>query len=326
MPQSQTPAVARLAPSPTGAQHLGNARTYLLAYWSARASGAKVILRIEDIDSPRVKPWATQQAIDDLKWLGIEWDFGPDIGGPHAPYIQTERVPLYQDALLKLVESRQVYPCTCTRRDIETAASAPHPGDDGPIYPGTCSRWNQGDPLPEAGSFCWRFRASRDVLKFVDRCAGEQVCVPNADLGDFPVTRKTGEAAYQLAVVVDDHEMGVTDVVRGDDLLASTFRQLELYAALGWQPPRFTHVPLVVGTDGRRLAKRHGDTRLSHYRETGVRAIDVVKWAANSAGFDFEEARKANSLEKLHALIIDRFDWRQLPRAPVVVDDGTLAV
>ena len=318
-------AVARLAPSPTGAQHLGNARTYLLAYWSARASNATLILRIEDIDSPRVKPWATQQAIDDLKWLGIDWDQGPDIGGPCGPYIQTERVRLYANSLTRLMESGHVYPCTCTRRDIETAASAPHIGDEGPIYPGTCAGWRLGDPLPEVGTFCWRFRSRHAPLRFADRLVGEQSCVPHTDLGDFPVTRKTGEAAYQLAVVVDDSAMGVTEVVRGDDLLASTFRQLELYTAFGWTPPSFTHVPLVVGTDGRRLAKRHGDTRLSHFRASGVEAIKIAQWAAISAGFDPETGTNATRLEPLHAKIIEQFDWRRLPRAPVVVDDGTLA-
>ncbi len=325
MTESPLPPVARLAPSPTGAQHLGNARTYLLAYWSARSNNATLILRIEDIDSPRVKPWATQQAIDDLKWLGIDWDFGPDVGGPHAPYIQTERVGLYQNSLTRLIESGYVYPCTCTRRDIETAASAPHVGDEGPVYPGTCAGWSLGDPLPEAGTFCWRFRSRHAPLEFVDRFAGEQSCVPHTDLGDFPITRKTGEAAYQLAVVVDDTAMGVTEVVRGDDLLPSAFRQLELYAALGWTPPSFTHVPLVVGTDGRRLAKRHGDTRLSHFRDAGVEPIHIAKWAAISAGFDSEAVKGAQSLDQLHATIIEQFDWRRLPRAPVVVDDGTLA-
>ncbi len=325
MTESPLPSVARLAPSPTGAQHLGNARTYLLAFWCARANGATLLLRIEDIDSPRVKSWATAQAIDDLKWLGIDWDHGPDVGGPHAPYIQTERAQLYHDALTRLIESGHVYPCTCTRRDIETAASAPHLGDEGPIYPGTCANWRLGDPVPEAGTCCWRFRSRLDPLNFVDRCAGEKSCIPKTELGDFPITRKTGEAAYQLAVVVDDSAMGVTQVVRGDDLLPSAFRQLELYAAFGWTPPSFTHVPLVVGTDGRRLAKRHGDTRLSHLRDSGVEAINIAKWAAISAGFDGEAVRREKSLDQLHATIIKQFDWRRLPRAPVVVDDGTLA-
>lgn len=318
-------AVARLAPSPTGAQHLGNARTYLLAFWSARATGAELILRIEDIDSPRVKPWATQQAITDLKWLGIQWDQGPDVGGPHAPYVQTARTELYQAALVRLIDSGRVYPCTCSRRDIETAASAPHVGDEGPMYPGTCASWSVGDPRPEPGSYCWRFRSSLERLAFSDGLAGNQACVPRKELGDFPITRKTGSAAYQLAVVVDDAAMGVTEVVRGDDLLPSAFRQLELYAALGWTPPSFTHVPLVVGTDGRRLAKRHGDTRLSHLRESGVPAITIAKWAAGSAGLDVAVLRDVHSLERLHTTIIEQFDWRRIPRAPVVVDDGTLA-
>ncbi len=318
--------VGRLAPSPTGAQHLGNARTYLLAWLSARAAGGRVILRIEDIDSPRVKTWATEQAIADLRWLGLDWDAGPDIGGLHAPYIQTQRVERYEAALQELIQLNFAYPCTCTRRDVESAASAPHETSwsggsmtasepvDGPVYSGHCSQWRAGDALPEPGTYCWRFRVPDRVLSVDDRICGTVELNPAKQLGDFPLTRKSGQAAYQLAVVIDDASMGVTEVVRGDDLLPSVFRQLPLIEALQWSPPNYIHVPLVRGTDGRRLAKRHGDTRLSQYRAAGVTAEQIVGWAAHSLGL-IDVPRPLRAVE-----LIDRFDWSRVQPVETRVD------
>ena len=308
--------VGRLAPSPTGAQHLGNARTYLLAWLAARSAGGRLILRIEDIDSPRVKPWAAQQAIDDLRWLGLDWDEGPDVGGPHAPYVQTERQSLYDAALNRLIQRGLVYPCRCTRTDIAAAASAPHIGQEGPLYPGTCANWRYGDPLPNRDDFCWRFRSGQRPLSFQDQICGLQATIPAETLGDFPVTRKGGAAAYQLAVVVDDAAMGVSQVVRGDDLLPSTFRQLELYDVLQLTPPAFAHAPLVVGEDGRRLAKRHGDTRLSWYRQQGVDPRDIVGWAAHSLGL--RETCQPATAEQL----VPHFSWERIGRTPTVVADN----
>lgn len=306
----------RLAPSPTGAQHLGNARTYLLAYWSARKNNARLALRIEDVDSPRIKPWAIDQAIEDLAWLGITWEEGPDVGGPDAPYIQTERIELYQDALASLIQRNLAFPCTCTRSDIEAAGSAPHFEHEGKVYPGTCAAWSTGDPLPEDGTYCWRFRAGSAAVSFDDAVMGNQTCVPSRDLGDFPITQKNGNPSYQLAVVVDDAAMGIDEVVRGDDLLASTFRQIELFRALGKTVPSFAHVPLVRGTDGRRLAKRHGDTRLSHFRDLGIKAEQVVAWAAVTSGFaDAGESVTADSIP-------DRFCWSKLSRESVIVENN----
>lgn len=262
--------VGRLAPSPTGAQHVGNARTYLLAWLSVRSRGGRLIVRMEDIDSPRVKPWARQQALDDLRWLGLDWDEGPDCGGPQGPYVQTERTTLYQQALADLIAANQVYPCTCTRTDVANAASAPHIGQEGPIYPGTCSIRSAADAATLDQPYAWRFRTTAQCLSFRDLIAGPQSCVVGEELGDFVVGKKDGSIAYQLAVVVDDHAMGVTEVIRGDDLLPSAFRQRVLYDFWKWPVPEFGHIPLVVGTDGRRLAKRHGDTRLSVLREQGL--------------------------------------------------------
>lgn len=304
----------RLAPSPTGAQHLGNARTYLLAYLSARSSGLPLVLRIEDIDSPRVKPWAIQQAIDDLRWLGIDWDQGPDVGGPHAPYLQTQRRDHYRRALESLIQSDRVYPCTCTRKDIAAAGSAPHFEHEGNRYPGTCSAWRHGQSLPDSKPFCWRFRTGNQPIVFQDLLHGTQRCIPANDLGDFPVTQKNGQPSYQLAVVVDDAEMEITEVVRGDDLLASTFRQIEIFCALGYDVPRFGHVPLVIGTDGRRLAKRHGDTRLSQYRQAGLAPETIIGWASYSVGLKADPSRcQASEL-------IDSFSWEQVAREETVLD------
>lgn len=306
----------RIAPSPTGAQHLGNARTYLLAFWAARRSGARLVLRIEDVDSPRVKPWAVQQAIDDLRWIGVDWEEGPDVGGPAAPYVQTQRNSLYREAIERLIANNRVYPCACTRKDIESAGSAPHFDHEPAVYPGTCAGWQPGDSVPAVGTYCWRFRVGTQVIEFRDTVLGTQSCIPAFALGDFPITQKNGDPSYQLAVVVDDAAMGITQVVRGDDLVASTFRQIELLRELDLAIPEYAHVPLVCGPDGRRLAKRHGDTRLATLREQGIASSRVVTWAARSAGLlaNDEMADTATDL-------IERFQWDRLPRQQVIVGD-----
>jgi glutamyl-tRNA synthetase len=281
---NQTLPIGRLAPSPTGAQHIGNARTYLLAWLSIRSRGGRLVLRIEDIDSPRIKPGATAQAIADLRWLGLDWDEGPDTGGRHAPYVQTERSDLYAAALAELRAAERIYPCTCTRSDVAAAASAPHVGQEGPIYPGTCRSRRAADAESLKPPFCWRFRTTDTERTIRDRVRGEVKLNVARDLGDFVIAKTDGSPSYQLAVVVDDHAMGITEVLRGDDLLPSAFRQLELYDFFGYAPPEFAHVPLVIGPDGRRLAKRHGDTRLSLFRDAGQGPERLLGLLAQSCG------------------------------------------
>ncbi len=255
----------RLAPSPTGAQHVGNARTYLIAWLSARSQGGSVALRIEDIDSPRVKAGAAEQALEDLRWLGLDWD--------GEPVVQTARLAHYEAALEQLQQKELVYPCTCTRTDIAAAASAPHAEHEGPVYPGTCAHRCAKDADKLNGvPFAWRFRVSESPA-FVDRLLGEVRIDLKQVGGDFVVWKSAGTPAYQLAVVVDDAAMGITEVIRGGDLVPSTPRQILLYRALGLEAPSFAHVPLVVGEDGRRLAKRHGDTRLSTLRSPGSAGV-----------------------------------------------------
>jgi glutamyl-tRNA synthetase len=315
MRRSEPTAVGRLAPSPTGAQHVGNARTYLIAWLSARSAGGRVVLRVEDIDSPRVKAGAAEQACDDLRWLGLDWDGGP--------VVQTRRLPLYEAALDRLRAQELVYPCTCTRADVERAASAPHLDNEGPVYPGTCAGRRAGDVASLGGRpCCWRFRVPADSPGFVDGFLGPVHVDLKALGGDFVVWKAprgdvAASPAYQLAVVVDDADQGVTEVVRGDDLVPSTPRQLLLYAALGLTPPRFVHVPLVVGPDGRRLAKRHGDTRLSALR-AGVSSEALLGLLAWSCGW-LDRVRPATTAE-----LLSRFRLDTIPRRPFVLTPDLL--
>ncbi len=311
----------RLAPSPTGALHLGNARTFLVAWLSARSRSGRVILRVEDLDHPKVKPEAAAQALDDLRWLGLDWDEGPDCGGPHAPYIQTERTVHYAAALTRLETEGLVYPCVCRRRDVEAGQSAPQAGEDGLHYDGTC-RGRYANyvaaqaALPPSRLPAWRFRAPAEAVDFIDGFCGPQSQRVDAAVGDFVIARHPQGAGYMLAVVVDDAAMGVTDVVRGDYLLPATHRQVLLYRVLGLKPPSFIHIPLVVSRDGRRLAKRHGDTRVAALREAGCPADQVVGLLAWWCGW------AAWGERLMPADLLARFDLAQMPRTPAVLTDA----
>ncbi len=259
----------RLAPSPTGLLHLGHARTFWVAQERARANGGTLILRNEDIDSTRFKLEFVPQMIEDLRWFGFEWQEGPDCGGAFGPYSQSERRPFYAAVLEKLRAGGFIYPCTCSRKDIRDAARAPHAEDDNePIYPGTC-RQNRKSEIVNR-KFAWRFRVpDGETISFVDGNVGAQQFVAGKDFGDFVVWRHDDVPAYQLACVVDDAAMQITEVVRGADLLLSTARQILLYRALGLTPPAFYHCPLMLDEKGKRLAKRHDVLSLRALRERG---------------------------------------------------------
>ena len=307
----------RLAPSPTGALHLGNVRTFLVNWALARQQGWEIVLRIEDLDGPRVKAGAAAEAIDVLGWLGLDWDVGP--------VTQRSDLAPYDAALARLAAQGDIYPCHCTRREIEAASlSAPH-GDEHELrYPGTC-RPAAGVVSPYSsgsGNGCaWRMMAPDGVTTFVDQFAGRREHDIQRTTGDFLVATKEGLPSYQLAVVVDDARQGIDRVVRGDDLLGSTHRQLLLQQRLGLgPPPEYWHLPLVVGDDGRRLAKRHGDSRVSHYRRQGVVAERVVGLAAEWCGAG--ERREMTARQ-----FLEHFQLFALPATPVVftpADDAWL--
>lgn len=299
----------RLAPSPTGALHLGNARTFLVNWLLARQNGWRIVLRVEDIDGPRIKSGAAEGLIEDLRWLGIDWDEGP--------LIQSARRPLYDAALQKLTDGTYAYPCVCSRKEVEAAASAPHAEDGSAVYPGTCrGRYASIDAARAASGRApaLRFAMPGDrIVEFDDMFAGRQSFQVARQLGDFVIAKADGTPAYQLAVVVDDADAGVTDVVRGDDLLDSTPRQILLYEALGLADriPSYYHLPLVIGADGRRLAKRHGDTRLGFYRGLGVAPERVLALLARWSGVN-DVGDRVTSSE-----LVGRFKLQNVTKTPI---------
>jgi glutamyl/glutaminyl-tRNA synthetase len=288
----------RLAPSPTGYLHVGHARTFWTAWQRARDAGGALVLRMEDLDPDRSKTAYAEAAIEDLRWLGIRWQEGPDKGGPFAPYAQSRRHAIYLAAWRKLLRRGFLYACRCSRKDLETAVAAPHERvthghagklellDDEPIYPGTCRRF-QGHapqlPGPTASDFetpdgiNWRFRVpDGEAIEFNDQNLGPQRFVAGEDFGDFVVWRRDGVPSYQLACVADDAAMGITEVVRGADLLKSTARQILLNRALGFENPGWFHCPLVVDHNGRRLAKRHDSLSLRDLRKRGLTPMNIL--------------------------------------------------
>jgi len=311
----------RLAPSPTGALHLGHARTFLITWWMARQAGAAVIMRMEDLDAQRAKPASVQQAYDDLDWLGLDWDQGPQAQDtPGDLYVQSHRQAFYAAALEALEKAGHIYPCVCTRADIAAAVAAssgaPHEDDAQVRYPGTCrgrfatcaaAQQHTGKPA------CWRLTVPDGTVAFTDAIAGPQSFDVAGVVGDFPLTRFDGTPAYQLACMVDDAAMDIDWVIRGDDLLSSTPRQILLYRALGRTPPHFAHVPLVIGPDGQRLAKRHGESRIAQFRAAGVPPEKVVGWAAWRSG------QIARPCALAARDLIAPFDLAKLPRERIVL-------
>lgn len=279
-PCPRTVPVGRYAPSPTGDLHLGNLATALEAWEIARREGGVFILRIEDIDTPRVVSGSEARIIEDLRWLGIDWDEGPDVGGPAGPYRQSERGELYAAALDALDRRGLTYLCTCSRKDLREA-SAPH-GDHGPVYPGLCRDKSRAEQAAHPGGAALRFRLPQGNVEFTDRRLGPRSFDLARLCGDFIVRRRDGLWSYQLACAVDDALMGVTHVVRGEDLLDSTPRQLALLGALGLPPPAYEHVPLLADEQGRRLSKRDGSNSLRALRARGLTPADVRELIARA--------------------------------------------
>lgn len=274
----------RIAPSPTGLLHIGHACTFWRAYQRALIHNGTLIFRDEDLDPQRSKPEFARATIDDLRWLGIEWQEGPDVGGPFAPYEQSARRSFYLDAWRKLRDGGYIYPCTCSRKDLALAAAAPNEGDEEPIYPSTCrDRISEARDYESPAGVNWRFRVpDAEVISFEDGWQGLQRYTAGADFGDFVVWRRDDVPAYQLAVVADDDAMQITEVVRGADLLTSTARQLLLIHALEYRIPSYYHCELVRDQAGSRLAKRHDALSLRRLREQGWSAADVLAGCGTS--------------------------------------------
>lgn len=275
----------RLAPSPTGLLHLGHARTFWIAAQRAAENRGQLILRNEDLDAQRCKPAFVEAMYEDLRWLGIQWTEGPDCGGPFAPYAQSERRAFYLAAWQKLRDLGAIYACTCSRKDVAQAGGAPNEGDDEPMYPGTCRPERSTGrveprstgqpraavpPCSQPAGVNWRFRVpDGEKICFSDLHLGPQSVIAGRDFGDFIVWRRDDVPAYQLAVVVDDAAMRITEVVRGADLLKSTARQILVNRALGLQIPAFYHCDLVRDDHGIRLAKRHDALGIRRLRQLG---------------------------------------------------------
>lgn len=316
MPRTK-PVRGRYAPSPTGDLHVGNARTALAAWLAARAAGGAFVMRIEDLDPPRVVAGAEERTLDDLRWLGLDWDEGPGMIGAHSPYRQSERSRLYIQALRSLEAAGRLYSCTCSRAELRGLLSAPHgPGTEGPPYPGTCR--DKGIPIEidvDAESRvrlpALRFRVEpNENVTFEDAVFGETMQNVATEVGDFIVRRSDGLFTYQLAATVDDAAMGITQVVRGADLLHSTPRQILLLRVLKAAVPDYGHIPLVLSRSGERLAKRTRPMAVRDLREAGVDPERIVGAMAHTLGLiDRSEPVAAREL-------VDKFRWRKIEREP----------
>ena len=307
----------RFAPSPSGRMHLGNLFCALLSYLSVKSRGGEWILRIEDLDTARCRPDYARQVEEDLRWLGLAWDEGGSTGGPDAPYFQSQRTALYEAALARLRGMGLVYPCFCTRAQLH-AASAPHREDGLTVYPGTCRGLTPEDIARREAAGrkgALRLRVPEETVTFTDGHLGEVTEYLPTDCGDFLLCRSDGLFAYQLAVVVDDAAMGITEVVRGADLLSSTPRQLLLYELLGWEAPEFYHFPLLLSLDGRRLSKRDGDLGLGALRERYTPEEIIGKLAYLAGQNPGGGPRTPEALAK-------DFHWDAVPRRDIPLPEG----
>ena len=303
------PVVGRFAPSPSGRMHLGNVLCALLAWLSARAEGGRMVLRIEDLDRARCPEEYARLMEEDLRWLGLDWDEGGAAGGPSGPYFQSRRTEIYEGFFERLRGEGLLYPCFCTRAELH-AASAPHQSDGRPVYPGTCRGLSAAEAQERAKlrAPAWRVRVPEETVSFVDGHYGPYSEVLARDCGDFVLRRSDGVYAYQLAVTVDDGLMGITEVVRGRDLLPYTPGQLWLLGRMGFPAPRYRHLPMLNAPDGRRLSKRDGDLDLGRLRERFPGPEPLLGELAHLCGLlDRPEPVRARELVPL-------FSWEKVPR------------
>ncbi len=302
----------RYAPSPTGYLHLGNARTALVAYWQTKTRNGTFVMRVEDLDSARSRAEMVRTNLDELRWLGLTWDEGPDVGGKFAPYLQSKRHHLYEKTLKKLETQNKLFECYLSRKDLREIASAPH--GEMPAYGELERALNEKvreQKRLDGKTPSLRFRTDGDSVSFEDSLQGEQTF----RVGDFVVKRADGEWAYQLAVTVDDIAMNITEVVRGADLLESTAAQILLYRALGAEPPVFLHVPLLLDETGGRMAKRRGSLTLTALQEHGVKPERVVGLLAHTLGLVSKpvEMTVAEGLELYHLTSLSPFSFPLSP-------------
>jgi glutamyl-tRNA synthetase len=268
----------RLAPSPTGLLHVGHARTFWIAAKRAQERGGVLVLRNEDLDPQRCQAEFVAAMYEDLRWLGIHWSEGPDCGGPYAPYSQSDRRSFYLEAWQQLRDCGAIYPCSCSRKELQAAATAPNDSDDEPLYPGHCRSRTDAMQFRAPQGVNWRFRVpDGETIEFADQHLGKQAFVAGNDFGDFVVWRRDDVPAYQLAVAVDDARMQITEVVRGADLLKSTARQILLFRALGYSVPDYYHCELVRDATGLRMAKRHDAASIRRLREQGMTPAQLLR-------------------------------------------------
>ena len=314
--------VGRFAPSPTGDLHLGSALTALAAWASVRRRGGRFVWRVEDLDGPRAVAGAAARQLEDARWLGIDWDEGPDPDaperdlGPHAPYRQSGRGATYDAALRQLARAGRLFPCRRSRKDLRALATAPHGASGLPPYPASWRPTGLAPDWLEAARDCaLRFRVDASPVTFQDRVVGTVTEDVRATVGDVVLKRRDGVYAYQLAVVVDDLACGVTEVVRGQDLLDSTARQILLVQALGGTVPTYAHLPLLVNADGEKLSKRDAAPTVRALRQLGLAPERVVGWLARQLG-------QANDARPLAAgELASRWDWARVRPDPILVPD-----
>jgi len=312
----------RFAPSPTGYLHLGNARTALFNYIHAKHTGGKLILRVEDTDKERSKKEYEEMLIDDLKWLGIQWDEGPDVGGEHAPYRQSERDHIYKEYIEKLKQSGHIYKCFCTPEELEEERKKALAEGRPPRYSGKCRNLSEEEieKLEKEGKpYTWRFKVpDGEVIVFEDLIKGVVEINVN-EFGDFVIVRSDGSPVYNFVVVVDDALMEITHVIRGEDHLSNTPKQILIYRALGFKEPKFAHLPIILGEDKSKLSKRHGAVSVRAFREDGYVSEAMFNGLA-LLGWHPKKDTEVVSKEE----IIEEFDIEDVHNAPAVFDRAKL--